>query len=291
LGTRSIYRGALWVLSTGALVETLEDLTIYDIFNGRLDVLSNLAEGANFRTSLLWLLGMVVIFQYVLTRTRYGNHVFAAGGNPAAAQAQGVNVKRLKVICFVISGALAGFTGILLFSQFKSVRVTTGAGMELSAIAAVVVGGVNVFGGSGTMIGALLGAGLGIPAVAYIVGPALRQQEAQEWIALGSSAKVELGTPTLFKAKVERTTGWIVEQRELSVYVLSDNGRDFLAMSNICTHLGCRVRWIADQEQFFCPCHNGVFAKDGTVVSGPPPRPLDRFEVKLEGGTVFILGG
>jgi Rieske Fe-S protein len=102
---------------------------------------------------------------------------------------------------------------------------------------------------------------------------------------------VELGTPTLFKAAVERTTGWIVEQSELSVYVLTDNGRDFLAMSNICTHLGCRVRWIADQERFFCPCHNGVFAKDGTVLEGPPPRPLDRFEVKLEGGTVFILGG
>ena len=73
--------------------------------------------------------------------------------------------------------------------------------------------------------------------------------------------------------------------------MLTDNGRDFLAMSNICTHLGCRVRWIADQEQFFCPCHNGVFDKDGTVVSGPPPRPLDRYEVKVEGETVYILGG
>ena len=140
-------------------------------------------------------------------------------------------------------------------------------------------------------IGALLGAGLGIPAVAYIVGPALQRQETQDWIPLGSSAKVELGTPTLFKATVERKTGWIVEQRELSVYVLTDNGRDFVAMSNICTHLGCRVRWISDQERFFCPCHNGVFAKDGTVLAGPPPRPLDRYEVKLEGGTVFILGG
>ena len=65
-------------------------------------------------------------------------------------------------------------------------------------------------------IGALISAGLGIPAVAYIVGPALRQQEAQEWIRLGSSAKVELGTPTLFKAAVERTTGWIVERGESS---------------------------------------------------------------------------
>jgi len=157
LGTRSIFRGALWVLSTGALVETLEDLTIYDVFNGRLDVLNNLAAGANFRTSLLWLLGMVLIVQYVLTRTRYGNHVFAAGGSPAAAQAQGVNVKRVKVINFVISGALAGFTGILLFSQFKSVRVTTGAGMELSAIASAVVGGALLSGGSGSIWGSLIG--------------------------------------------------------------------------------------------------------------------------------------
>jgi menaquinol-cytochrome c reductase iron-sulfur subunit len=140
-------------------------------------------------------------------------------------------------------------------------------------------------------IGALLGAGLGIPAVAYLVGPALRRQETQEWIALGSSSKVELGTPTLFKARVERTTGWIVEENELSVYVLTDNGRDFLAMSNICTHLGCRIRWIAEQGQFFCPCHNGIFAKDGTVLGGPPPRPLDRFPVKLENDTIFILGG
>jgi simple sugar transport system permease protein len=157
LGTRSIYRGALWVLSTGALVETLEDLTIYDIFNGRLDVLANLAAGANFRSSLLWLLGMVVIFQTVLTRTRYGNHVFGAGGNPAAAQAQGVNVKRVKVMNFIISGALAGFTGILLFSQFKSVRVTTGDGLELSAIAAAVVGGTLLSGGSGSIWGTLIG--------------------------------------------------------------------------------------------------------------------------------------
>ncbi len=140
-------------------------------------------------------------------------------------------------------------------------------------------------------IGALLGAGLGIPAVAYIVGPALKEEEAQDWIPIGSIAKVELGTPTLFKVKVERQTGWIVNEEELSVYLLTEDGRDFVAMSNICTHLGCRVRWIADQGQFFCPCHNAVFAKDGTVVEGPPPRSLDRFEVKAEDGTLLILGG
>lgn len=140
-------------------------------------------------------------------------------------------------------------------------------------------------------IGALIGAGLGIPAIAYIVGPALQRLEAQEWIRLGSAAKVELGTPTLFKTRIERKTGWIVNEEEITVYVLTEDGRDFVAMSNICTHLGCRIRWVADSEQFFCPCHNGVFDKDGGIVSGPVPRPLDRFELKVEDGQLYILGG
>ncbi len=140
-------------------------------------------------------------------------------------------------------------------------------------------------------IGALISAGLGIPAVAYIVGPALQRVQEQDWIPIGSTSKVELGTPTLFKAKVERQTGWITDEQELSVYLLTEDGRDYVAMSNICTHLGCRVRWIDDQGQFFCPCHNAIFAKDGSVIEGPPPRPLDRFEVKVEESTIYILGG
>jgi menaquinol-cytochrome c reductase iron-sulfur subunit len=140
-------------------------------------------------------------------------------------------------------------------------------------------------------IGALIGLGLGIPAIAYIVGPALKKAQAQNWINLGSIAKVELGTPTLFKAKIERQTGWIVNQEELSVYVITENGRDYVAMSNICSHLGCRVRWIENQDGFFCPCHNGVFDKNGEVVSGPPPRPLDRFETRVENDQLQILGG
>lgn len=140
-------------------------------------------------------------------------------------------------------------------------------------------------------IGILIGAGLGLPAIAYIIGPALRKEDALAWIRLGSISKVELGTPTLFKAKIERQTGWIVNEEEISVYVFTENGRDFVAMSNICTHLGCRVRWIKDQDQFFCPCHNGVFDKSGGVVTGPVPRSLDRFEVKVEDDQLFILGG
>lgn len=140
-------------------------------------------------------------------------------------------------------------------------------------------------------IGGLIGAAMGIPAIAYILGPVLQRDRAQNWIRLGAISKVEIGTPTLFKAKIERKTGWIVSEEEIAAFVLTENGRDFIAMSNVCTHLGCRVRWIAGQEQFLSPCHNGIFDKVGNVVSGPPPRPLDRYEVKVENDQLFILGG
>lgn len=139
-------------------------------------------------------------------------------------------------------------------------------------------------------IGGVITLSLGLPAVAYVVGPAIKSEVSQVWIRIGPTTKVELGTPTLFKVKIERKTGWIVEEEEKAVYVLTDNGRDFLVMSNICTHLGCRVRWINDQGQFFCPCHNAIFDKYGNVVSGPPPRPLDRFAMKLENDQLYIMG-
>jgi menaquinol-cytochrome c reductase iron-sulfur subunit len=141
-----------------------------------------------------------------------------------------------------------------------------------------------------TAVGGLISAALGLPAVAYVVGPAL-QRTVGNWIQLGAVTKVEMGVPTLFKAKVERQTGWIVEQHEISAYVLTDDGRDFVALSNVCTHLGCRARWIADQQIFFCPCHNGVFDKEGEVVSGPPPRALDRYETKVEDGVLYVRSG
>jgi Rieske Fe-S protein len=139
-------------------------------------------------------------------------------------------------------------------------------------------------------VGVLIGAGFVVPAVAYVVGPALQEEESTEWIPLGSINKIDLGTPTLFKARIERQTGWIVNQEEVSVYVLTEDGREFIAMSNICTHLGCRVRWIQDRDQFFCPCHNGVFDEQGNVVSGPVPRPLDRFEVMVEDEQLYLRG-
>ena len=100
-----------------------------------------------------------------------------------------------------------------------------------------------------------------------------------------------MNIPTLFKTVIEKQTGWINAEEEFSAYALTTNGQEFIVMSNICTHLGCRVRWVADKDGFYCPCHNGVFAKDGSVVSGPPPRSLDRFESKVEDGVLYVKRG
>jgi len=140
-------------------------------------------------------------------------------------------------------------------------------------------------------IGGFMGIVLAIPALAYIIGPSLQRTKSENWVRLGSTSKVEIGTPSLFKTVVENQTGWIVSEAEISAYVITENGRDFSALSNICTHLGCRVRWIPESEQFFCPCHNGVFDSQGLVISGPPPRPLDRYETRVENDQLFILVG
>lgn len=149
----------------------------------------------------------------------------------------------------------------------------------------------NFMGFATWAIGGLIGAGMLVPSIIYVIGPALRKEEPQEWVRLGSVSKVELGTPTLFKFKIKRQAGWIVNEEEISLYVYTDDGREFIALSNICTHLGCRVRWIEEQNEFFCPCHNAAFDKRGDVASGPPPSPLDRFELKIENDQLFVLGG
>jgi len=140
-------------------------------------------------------------------------------------------------------------------------------------------------------IGGLIGIVFGASAVAYVVGPSLKKQQTETWVRLGPTSKVELGVPTLFTFTVLTQTGWIENTEEVSVYVLSTDARTYIAMSNICTHLGCRVRWITEQDQFFCPCHNGVFDISGNVLAGPPPRPLDQYDVKVENNQLYVLVG
>ena len=157
LGTASIYRAAVWIFSGGLMIQTPDRLPGVDLINGRLDVVNQFFVQANFRTSVVWVLAIGLLVQFVLVRTQFGNHIFAVGGNVGAAAAQGVNVNLMKVACFIITGVLAGAAGILTFSEFQTIFVATGLGVELTAIAAAVVGGTLLTGGSGNIIGGLIG--------------------------------------------------------------------------------------------------------------------------------------
>lgn len=157
LGTLSIYRAAVWIFSGGLMLQTAEKLPIYEMLSGRLGFINNLIEQANFRTVTVWAILLGLLLHLVLTRTRFGNQVFATGGNPGAAMAQGVKTKRVKLICFTLTGALAGVAGIMTFSQFTTVFVATATDLELTAIAAAVVGGTLLTGGVGSIIGGMLG--------------------------------------------------------------------------------------------------------------------------------------
>jgi rhamnose transport system permease protein len=100
----------------------------------------------------------VAIATYAMRAFRTGRDFYAIGSNPEAARLAGIRVSLRVFVAFVLSGAIAGFAGALWLSQYGSVDAIAGAGYELQVIAAVVVGGVAIFGGSGTVLGAALGA-------------------------------------------------------------------------------------------------------------------------------------
>jgi menaquinol-cytochrome c reductase iron-sulfur subunit len=130
---------------------------------------------------------------------------------------------------------------------------------------------------------AFVGALLGIPAIGAIVGPALKPQETQ-WLSLGSPDTFQEGIPKAVNLTVVIRDGWIETTSVKGTWVVRQPGGQFVVFNGRCTHLGCAYSWQPEQGQFACPCHAGVFGVDGKVLAGPPPRPLDRLETRLEGG-------
>ena len=101
---------------------------------------------------------LTVGFSFVLKRTRFGRNVYAIGGNETAANLAGVSVKKIQLIVFIISGAMAGLAGVLLTARLGAAVSNAGLGYELTVIAAVVIGGASLAGGVGTALGVVLGA-------------------------------------------------------------------------------------------------------------------------------------
>lgn len=155
LGTLAIYRTLLVEYSdaqtvlTANLPEWILDLPRANIFSvGDLDL----------RVLVGVMLVVVVIFQLVLMYLPYGRRLYAIGSNPDAAKVAGFPSQRIVFIAFVLSGALAGLAGFIFLARFGNITVVAGLGFELKSVAAAVVGGANINGGSGTIIGTLLGA-------------------------------------------------------------------------------------------------------------------------------------
>ena len=82
--------------------------------------------------------------------------------------------------------------------------------------------------------------------------------------------------------------GWLEKTEHRTAYAVKLSPGGLIVLSNICTHLGCGVRWDDQAKAYLCPCHNGVFNIDGSHRSGPPPRPLDRFGHRIVSGILEI---
>ncbi len=150
LGTMTIFRGIIFLLSEGRWINAHQFSDAFKAFP---------------RTVLLglpvmsWIaLGAVMLFVVVMNRTSLGRACYAAGGNPHAATYAGINVGRTQFWAFTICGALAGLAGYLWVSRFAVAFVDLARGFELTVVAACVIGGVAIMGGSGTVLGAMLGA-------------------------------------------------------------------------------------------------------------------------------------
>lgn len=150
LGTLSIYRGLVFYYSQGNYVNAFEMPAAF----------KSLSKGTPLGVPNLILIALVVgvIVYYFLNYTRTGRDIYAVGGNKDAAQVAGIRVQRINFLVYTISGLLCGLAGVLWASRFESAQTNTALGFELQTVAASVVGGVNILGGSGTVPGVGLGA-------------------------------------------------------------------------------------------------------------------------------------
>ncbi|MFN8529702.1 MAG: ABC transporter permease [Anaerolineae bacterium] len=155
LGTLAIFRGGLveysgsQSIATRMLPDWIKELPQQTVFR-----IGDVEFGALPFIALI----AVILFQLILVFTAFGRRLYAAGSSPEAAEVAGIPARRLIFTAFIISGALAGLGGFVYLSRYGTITATAATGLELQVVAAVVVGGVNTNGGSGTVLGALLGA-------------------------------------------------------------------------------------------------------------------------------------
>ncbi len=133
-------------------------------------------------------------------------------------------------------------------------------------------------------------AAIGWPAIRYALTPALAHDKPTTAASLGSVDSFAVDQPQNIVYEASVVDGWYVQTERKAAWVVKKSDTSFDVFEPRCTHLGCAYRWEEDKHRFLCPCHDGVFDIDGKVVSGPPPRPLDKLGYTIQDGQLFITG-
>ena len=132
---------------------------------------------------------------------------------------------------------------------------------------------------------ALIAGLLALPLVRFLSASA--GEEASEWYPIADiSSLTEEISQVSFTRNVQ--DGWLSRAVEEYVWVRKERDGSFVVYEPHCTHLGCAYAWNPAKHEFDCPCHGGKFNADGRKIAGPPPRPLDRYATKIEGGVLKI---
>lgn len=123
-------------------------------------------------------------------------------------------------------------------------------------------------------------------ATRFLAGNAL-EPKTTDWVEIGNISDLMPGSIHQVNYSLKAKDAWRTIDQKGSVYAYTEDGTDYVVLSATCTHLGCNVHWENDINQFYCPCHSGYFARNGDVISGPPPRPLARLPTKIEEGVLY----
>jgi len=133
-------------------------------------------------------------------------------------------------------------------------------------------------------IGAAL---VGVPVVGFLLAPLLRQVP-EQWQSVGAIDQFKVGETVQVPLSDPSPLPWAGVAAKTTAWLRRDSEQEFVAFAVNCTHLGCPVRWLQDAGLFMCPCHGGVYYNDGSPAAGPPPRSLNRYPVRIQGGQVEV---
>ena len=135
--------------------------------------------------------------------------------------------------------------------------------------------------------GGLVATAVALPLVGFFLGPIYRKFP-PVWRAVGPLEKFQIGATVQVNFVTSGGLPWDGPAQRVGAWLRRNNEQNFTVYSSKCTHLGCPVRWIPSAELFMCPCHGGVYFKDGDVAAGPPPEPLQQFPVRVQNGQVEV---